>query len=72
MSPVTCHLSPIMCHLSPTATATDPHPANFPTMHYALLIMYNAQYNQKSSLKKISENMKTAIFNRKYNMYLKI
>ena len=35
LSPVTCHLSPTTWHMSltPTTTATDPSPANSPTMH---------------------------------------
>ena len=40
VSSVTCHMSHVMCHLSPVTyhlslmpTATDPHPANSPTMH---------------------------------------
>ena len=36
---VTCHQSCVSCNLSsmPTATATDPPPANSPTMHNRLL-----------------------------------
>ena len=35
LSRVICHQSPVTCHLSltPTAAATDPPPANSPTMH---------------------------------------
>ena len=68
MSPVTCHLSPITCHLifvtchlSPTATATDPHPDNSPTMHSRLVqqnrtkkpkIIQNPKKGQNLSIKK--------------------
>ena len=36
---VVCHMSPVSCHLSltPTVTATDPPPANSPTMHSSLV-----------------------------------
>ena len=36
---VTCHVSRDTCHLSltPAATATDPTPANSPTMHSRLV-----------------------------------
>ena len=39
MSCATCHVSNVACHLSltPTATATDPHPANSPSMHSRLV-----------------------------------
>ena len=41
MAGITCHVSDVMCRVSPvkchlsnvTATATDPPPAIFPTMH---------------------------------------
>ena len=38
-SPVTFQLSAVICHLSPTATATatDPPPANSPTMNSRLV-----------------------------------
>ena len=34
-----CHMSDVTCHLllTPTATATDPPPANSPTMHSRLV-----------------------------------
>ena len=34
---VTCHLIPVTYHLSLIPTATDPHPANSPTMHSRLV-----------------------------------
>ena len=39
MSCVPCYVSPVTCHMSPTprATATDPPPANFPTLHSRLV-----------------------------------
>ena len=37
MSNVICHQSPVISHLSLMPTATEPHPANFPTMHGRLV-----------------------------------
>ena len=42
MAFVTLHLSPVTCHLSLMPAATDPPPANSPTMHSML-----ASKNQK-------------------------
>ena len=38
---VMCHLSPVTCHMSlkPAATAMDPSPARFPTMHNGMLLL---------------------------------
>ena len=41
MSPISCHMSHITYHLSLMPTATNPHPANYPTMHYALCTMHS-------------------------------
>ncbi len=57
MSHVTCHMSHVTCHLSPmpTATATDPPPANSPTMHYVGWCAQNKKTEKKFKTTKIIE-----------------
>ena len=45
MSGVRCHLSPVTFHMSlnPTTTATDPPPANSPTMHSRMLLLIKGE-----------------------------
>ena len=49
---VACRRSPVICHLSlmPKATATDPPPANSPTMHSRMV--GKDQKNQNKNLNK--------------------
>ena len=48
---VTCHMLHVTCHLSPTltatATATEPPPANSPTMHSRLVCLKPKLKNSK-------------------------
>ena len=51
------HLLHVNCHLSltPTATATDPPPANSPTMH-SWLVFKDPKYQQKNQNPKDHQN----------------
>ena len=46
-----CHVSSVTCHLSPMAiaTATDPPPANSPTMHSRLVHQDRTKNNETKS-----------------------
>ena len=69
-SRVTCHKSCVACHLSllPTATATDPPPADSPTMHNRLVLkdqttqtIKNSKSHQNRKTTKISRSMPTLL-----------
>ena len=55
--PVACRRSPVICHLSlmPKATATDPPPANSPTMHSRMVGKDQKNQNKTQSKQKREE-----------------